>query len=161
SYVRGDKASWTAHGDFLFGAPMAGAGVALRVTRVQTWFRPPGLDAFWFDDQAYRSGRHDANEAGYEVQSSRAKLDPKGAAAIEAARALPGQQGPEIVTAEASVTDLSRQTIAASTSAVVHPGEFYVALDPGADLFVKETDPIKPKVLAADPKGARVAGVPV
>ena len=40
SYVRGDKASWTARGDFLFGAPMAGAEVTLRVTRAETYFRP-------------------------------------------------------------------------------------------------------------------------
>ncbi len=161
SYVRGDKVSWTAHADYLFGAPMAGADAFVRVTRETTYFMPPGLEGFIVDDGAYRAGRREDNQWSYEVQNTRQKLDPRGSTTVTAALSMPGQHGAEIVTAEAEVTDLSRQTIAGSTSAVVHPGEFYVAIKPGADLFVKATDPVKPEILAVTPKGGHVAGVPV
>ena len=161
AYVRGDKASWTARGDYLFGAPMSGADAWLRVTRAPSSFTPPGLDAFVTDDEAYRAGRPDETERQYEVQNDHLKLDARGAATLGAALTLPGQHGPELVTCEANVTDLSRQTLAGSTSALVHPGDFYVALQPGADLFVKATDTVKPAILAVDPAGARVAAVPV
>jgi len=161
AYVRGDKASWTARGDYLFGAPMSGAEAWLRVTRSPTAFTPRGVEGFVTDDEAYLSGKPDDSERRFEVQNDRTKLDARGAAAVGATLSMPGQRGPELVTAEADVTDLSRQTIAGSTSALVHPGEIYLALKPGADLFVKSTDTVKPEVLAVDPKGARVAGVAV
>jgi len=161
SYVRGDAASWTARGDYLFGAPMSGSDAALRVTRHRSGFAPPGTEGFSTGDEPYEDGRPEASESHYEVQSSTAKLDARGTATLTAALALPGQQGAEIVTAEADVTDLSRQTLSASTSALVHPGEFYVGVKPGADLFVKATEALKPEIIAVDPKGARVAGVPV
>ena len=48
-----------------------------------------------------------------------------------------------------------------STSAIVHPGEFYVALRTAGDLFVKAAMPSSPRSLAANPKGQRVAGAKV
>src|SRR5262249_33219440 len=96
-----------------------------------------------------------------EVQNNHAKLDAKGMARLDATLALPGQHGAEMVTAEAEVTDLSRQTIAGSTTAVVHPGEFYLGGKPGPDFFVKATDPKNPGGMAAQRRGAGVAGVAV
>jgi hypothetical protein len=161
SYVRGDKASWTARGDYLFGAPMSGAEAWIRVTRSPTSFTPRGVEGFVTDDETFQAGKPDDSERRYEVQNDRTKLDAKGAATLGVTLAMPGQRGPELVTVEADVTDLSRQTIAGSTSAVVHPGEIYLAIKSGADLFVKSTDAVKPEVLAVDPKGARVPGVSV
>ncbi|APR79680.1 Large extracellular alpha-helical protein [Minicystis rosea] len=161
TYARGDKASWTARGDYLFGAPMSGAEAWLRVTRAQTSFTPPGLEGFVTDDETFFAGKPNDGEGRYEVQNDHTKLDAKGTATIAATLALPGQRGPELVTCEADVTDLSRQTIAGSTSALVHPGDFYVALKPSADLFVKASDPVKPEVLAVEPKGTKVSGVAV
>jgi hypothetical protein len=161
SYIRGDSASWTARGDYLFGAPMSGADAHLDVTRSETYFSPPGFEGFTTDDGAYHSGAPEASQRQYQVQTAKAKLDPKGAATLAAPLAMPGQRGPELVTCEADITDLSRQMISASTSAIVHPGEFYVALDGGADLFLKPGDPAKPRVLAIDPKGTKIPGVAV
>jgi hypothetical protein len=161
SYIRGDKAIWTARGDYLFGAPMTGAEAHLDVTRSATYFSPPGLDGFTTDDGAYQAGVPEESQRQYQIQSAKAKLDAKGAASLAAPLAMPGQRGPEMVTCEADITDLSRQMISASTSAVVHPGEFYVAIDGGADLFLKPGDPAKPRVLTVDPKGVKVPGVAV
>ena len=161
SYIRGDQASWTARGDYLFGAPMNGAEAGLAVTRSETYFSPPGLEGFTTDDGAYQSGVPETSQRQYQIQNAKAKLDARGAATIAAPLAMPGQRGAELVTCEADITDLSRQMISASTSAVVHPGEFYVAIDGGADLFLKPGDPARPRVLAVDPKGAKVPGVAV
>jgi alpha-2-macroglobulin len=161
SYIRGDKATWTAHGDYLFGAPMANVEARIDVTRSETYFTPPGIESFTTDDSAFLAGQSEGSERQYEVENTKAKLDAKGTAALTATLTMPGQRGPEIVTGEADVTDLSRQMISGSTSAIVHPGEFYVALDPGPDLFLKPGDPVKPKILAVDPKGAKVPQVPV
>ena len=161
AYIRGDQASWTARGDYLFGAPMTGAGARLDVTRSETYFTPPGLDGFTTDDGAYQSGVPESAQRRYQIQTANAKLDAKGAATLAAPLTMPGQRGAEMVTCEADITDLSRQMISASTSAIVHPGEFYIALDGGADLFLKPGDAAKPRVLTVDPKGVKVTGVPV
>jgi hypothetical protein len=161
AYVRGDKARWSAHGELFFGAPMPGADVRWSIRRAPASFTPPGLDGFVTDEDAYTGALPDASERESELQSSRDKLDPKGNGAIAATLAMPGQRGTEEVTAEAEVTDLSRQAITGSTTALVHPAEFYVALRPTSDLFVKSGEPQKVEVLAVDPKGGHVAQVPV
>lgn len=160
SYVRGDKATWTARGDYLFGAPMGGADARVSVTRAETWFTPPGLEGFVVDEGAFTEALPDSGQRGTEVQAARTKLDERGQATIAAALSLPGQRGPETLTAEAEVTDVARQAIAASSTAIVHPAEFYVAIKEPA-LFAKAGDTLQPEILAVDPKGARVARVPV
>jgi uncharacterized protein YfaS (alpha-2-macroglobulin family) len=161
SYIRGDKASWTSRGDYLFGAPMANADVRMEVTRNETSFTPPGLEGYLTDDYAFLAGQSESSERSSSVQQGSSKLDAKGSFGLNAALAMPGQRGAELVTCEADVTDLSRQMISGSSSAIVHPGEFYVALNPGPDFFVKAADAVKPQILAVDPKGNRVSGVSV
>ncbi|MDI3282020.1 MG2 domain-containing protein [Polyangium sp. 15x6] len=161
SYVRGDKGKWIARGDYLYGAPMAGADARVVVTRGEAEFRPPNTDGFTVHEDTFHADYRDETTREGEIQSSTTKLDAKGTASIEAQLALPGQRGPERVTAEAEVSDVSRQFIAGSTTALVHPAEFYVALRTGADLFVDAGKPVSPEVFAVDPKGARVAGVPI
>lgn len=161
SYIRGDAAKWLARGDYLYGAPMATANARLTVTRSEAYFAPPNTDGFTVDDIVFHSDKHDSSSHGGEVESREAKLDAKGNANIEAKLTLEGQVGPERVTAEADVTDVSRQSVAGSTTAIVHPAEFYIALASGSDLFVDAGKPLEPKVFTVDPKGNRVGNVSV
>ncbi|HLM72969.1 MAG TPA: MG2 domain-containing protein, partial [Polyangiaceae bacterium] len=161
SYVRGDAMSCTARGDYLFGAPMPNADARLSVRRASSPFTPPGFEEWVVSEETFFADLTDEQPREGEIQSAQAKLDAQGTARIQAALALPGQRGAELVTCEADVTDVSRQSIAGSTSAMVHPAEHYVALKPGADLFVPSGTPQKPEVLAVDPRGARVRGVAV
>jgi alpha-2-macroglobulin len=161
AYVRGDEASWTAHGDYLFGAPMSGAEVWMHVTRERTWFHPKNAEGFVTDDETFHAGKPEDSQREYEIANRNDKLDAKGMARMKASLSMPGQRGAELVSLEADVTDLSRQTIAGSTSAIVHPADFYVGLRSGDDLFVKASEALHPEVIAVDPKGARVASVPV
>lgn len=162
SYVRGERAAWIGRGDYLYGAPMAKADARFSVTRSSTWFHPPNLpEGFTTNDEPYWAALPETSEREYEVASRNVRLDERGAAKLEAPLPMPGMRGPETVSCEVEVTDVARQAITGSTTAIVHPASFYVALDPGKDLFVKSGATIAPKVLAVDPKGARVAGVPV
>jgi hypothetical protein len=161
SYVRGDKAGWAIHGDYLFGAPMTNASARVHVIRTQTSWMPPGLEGVTVDDETYWSDRSDAPSRSYELLSHESKLDGRGVVAESTQLAMSGQRGTELVTCDAEVTDVSRQAISSSSSAVVHPADFYVALKPPKDLFVKPTDKLEPQVLAVDPKGAKLSGVAV
>lgn len=160
SYVRGDKARWTARGDYLFGAPMANAEARLSVTRGPSAFSPPGLGGFTVSEDELTAALRDQSPREHEVESGRARLDARGQTEIGAALTMPGQRGAEIVTCEAEITDVSRQAIAGSSTAIVHPAEFYVALrEP--ERFARAGDVIRPEILAVDPKGARVPQVAV
>ncbi|HVY45881.1 MAG TPA: MG2 domain-containing protein [Minicystis sp.] len=161
AYVRGDAASWTARGDFLFGAPMASADARITVTRSETWFSPPGVEGWAVDDEPYASGAPESSPRETEVTNATAKLDAKGEAHVDAKLTMPGQRRAEVVTCEAEVTDVSRQAIAGSSTALVHPGAFYVALKPSDDVFVKAKEPVNVQVLAVDPDGRKVPGVAV
>ena len=63
-----------------------------------------------------------------------------------------------MVTAEAEVSDVSRQSLAGSTSALVHPAEFYLGLKEPEDCFVAAPGKVSTTVLAISPKGERLAG---
>ncbi|MGK4004183.1 Ig-like domain-containing protein [Sorangium sp. So ce1036] len=160
SYVRGDKARWIARGDYLFGAPMTNAEVRLSVTRRPAAFTPPGIEGFTVSEDELTDALPESAPREGEVQSGQERLDAAGQAEITATLALPGQRGAELVTCEAEITDVSRQSLAGSSTALVHPAELYVALrEP--ELFVEAGDVLRPEVLAVDPKGARVGKVAV
>ncbi len=161
SYVRGDKASWSVRGDYLYGAPMAGAGARVVVTRGDSAFTPPGTDGYATDERVYLADLDETSARESEIESRAGKLDARGAMAVGTTLAMPGQRGPETVVCEAEVTDVSRQALAGRTAAIVHPAEVYVALDGGGAYFVKAGEAVLPKVLAVDPRGTRVAGVKV
>jgi uncharacterized protein YfaS (alpha-2-macroglobulin family) len=59
------------------------------------------------------------------------------------------------------VEDVSRQTIASRASAIVHPGEFYVAMKPPKDLFLDKGTKLAPEVLAIEPSGKKRTGVKI
>lgn len=157
-YVRGDTASWTIRGDYLFGAPMAKAPVRYTVTRQSTWFVPPGADDFITTSHAFFDDHPEESMGSATLVSQREKLDASGVAKTSALLKLEGQRGPELVVADAEVTDVSRQSLAGSTSAVVHPAAFYVGIQTLDDYFVDAPGQVTPKLAALSPKGARLSG---
>ncbi len=161
TFVRGDKGTFTVRGDYLFGAPMSGGKVRWNVTRSDTAFAPPKTDELEVSDEAYLSGLADASLRGGRLQGGDGALNEKGTFESQVALALPKQEGPENVTFEAELEDLSRQTIASQATALVHPAEFYVALKRPKDLFVPVGVPLRADVAAVEPSGARRAGAAV
>lgn len=170
SHVRGDKAACTARGEYLFGAPMSQGSARFTLSRRSTWFSPPGHEERIVDDAAFGRDAH-AGAASYSLISSGGQeapgdtgtkaLSARGEATHDFTLVLPGQSGPESVSCEADLTDVSRQSIAAETTTLVHPGTFYVALDAPEERFLAEHATLTPKVRAVDPEGRLRAGVAV
>lgn len=161
SYVRGDKASFVTRGDYLFGAPMSGGKIRYAVTRSRSYFSPPNTEKFVTDDEAYSWALPDSSPRGGKIQGGDGVLDAKGTYAASVALALPKQVGPENVNVEAEIEDFSRQTVASSATTLVHPAEFYVALERPKESFPAVGAPLRATVAAVDPAGRRRAGVPV
>jgi alpha-2-macroglobulin len=158
SYVRGDSARWTAHGDYLFGAPMAKAAVRYTVSRTPGFFEVPSSEGFATNADAFHADLEEARLDTGELLSQKSKLDAQGSATFQQKLELPGQRGTELVTAEAEVSDVSRQSIAGSTAAIVHPAEFYLGLKEPEDSFVAAPGKLSTTVLAITPKGDRLTG---
>jgi alpha-2-macroglobulin len=161
SWIRGDRASFDIQGDYLFGAPMAGAKVRWTATRTRTAFAPPGADDLVADDEAYSAALPDRSPRAERLQGGDAVLDAHGATTVPLALDFTGPAVPEIVTLEAEVQDVSRQTVAASAGALVHPASFYVALHAPADSLLPKGTPPVASVVALEPSGHRRAGVSV
>lgn len=158
TYVRGDRARWTARGDYLFGAPMGRAGVRIAVNRSPTYFAPPGSEDFVTDGAQFFADLEEGESPSRELKTETGKLDAKGTLSTELELALPSQRGPEVVSFDAEVTDVSRQALSGGTSAVVHPGAFYVGLSRLEDYFVDAPGQLVTKVLTFAPSGEKVSG---
>ncbi|MEO8799431.1 MAG: alpha-2-macroglobulin family protein, partial [Polyangiaceae bacterium] len=161
AFIRGDKATFTTRGDYLFGAPMSGGKVHYTITREYSSFLPPGAEGMVVDDEAFSRDRSSHSERGGEFQAGDGDLSAKGDLPATIPLPMPHQTGPETVTFESEVEDISRQSIAGRASALVHPGEFYVALRPPKEMFVPKGAPIVAAVAAIEPSGKKRAGVPV
>jgi hypothetical protein len=161
SWLRGAEGSFDVHGDYLFGAPMAGAKVHWNVTRARTSFTPPGADAFIVSDDAYEAELESHAARAGRFQSGDGALDAHGVFAAHVPLALAGQHGTEVVTLEAEVEDVSRQTAASRASGLVHPASFYVALRRPKEWFVGKGDAVRVEAAAVEPAGKHRAGVPV
>lgn len=158
SYVRGDRASWLVRGDYLFGSPMARAEARSSVSRSPTSFSPPGSDAFVTSSALLHDDDEHESLSYATLLSEQKPLDAEGKLGLETTLAMPGQRGPELVTAESEISDVSRQSLASSTSAVVHPASFYVGIEQLSDYFVTAPGTLTPKIVALSTTGARLPG---
>ncbi|MEO8877181.1 MAG: alpha-2-macroglobulin family protein, partial [Polyangiaceae bacterium] len=113
------------------------------------------------DDEAFIRDSSDSSERAGEFQAGDGDLSAKGDFSATTTLAMLHQNGAETVTFESEVQDISRQAISGRTTAVVHPGEFYVALKPPKDMFVGKGVAIPVNVAAVEPSGKRRAGVAV
>lgn len=162
SYIRGERAKFGGQGDFLYGAPMSDAKARYTVTRAPAYFRVPSLPVgFESSDSAYLAGLTEAAPESNLILSGEANLDNRGEIEVATSLALPGQRGPERVSCEVEVTDISRQSVAGSKTTIVHPGEFYIALRDDKEGFAEAKKPVKVEALAASPSGVRKANIKV
>jgi hypothetical protein len=161
SWVHGAEGVFDVHGDYLFGAPMAGAKVRWNVTRARSYFVPPGADDFAVSDDAYELDLGSRASRAGRFQSGDAALDVHGVLAAHVPLTLESQRGTEVVTLEAEVQDVSRQTVAARASALVHPASFYAALRRPKEWFLAKGEPVKAEVAAIEPAGKHRPGAAV
>jgi alpha-2-macroglobulin len=158
AYVRGDRASWTIRGAYLFGAAMAKSPVRYSITRSRSSFVPPGSEQYVSSSAAYFDDLPERSMGAAELASDRAELDAQGKTHRSMKLELQGQRGPELLVLSAEVTDVSRQAIAGSSSAIVHPAAHYVGIRPPSDYFVDAPGEVRPKLVALSPNGQLLGG---
>ena len=159
--MRGDSAVFTTRGDYLFGAPMQNASVTSTVSRQEVPFIPKGAEAFSTTDEGVTGDYADDTKAAENVDSQDGVLDDKGSFKRSVALAFDDQRRPERIVFDAEVQDLSRNTVSARSSALLHPGEFYVGLRTPKDRFVAAGTALRTEVVAVEPNGTRRAHVKV
>jgi uncharacterized protein YfaS (alpha-2-macroglobulin family) len=156
AYVRLETAQLDIKAKYLFGGAASGLPVTLNVSRAPTWFQVPGAEAFSTDGSAYYAGIDETSPPG-ELRRESRQLDAQGGVAWAEKLNLPAQQGPELLRVDAEVTDVSRRTVATSSSALVHPAAYYVGVRTEHS-FVEAPAGIKPQVLALSLSGQRLPG---
>jgi hypothetical protein len=161
SFVRGDTASFTAHGDYLFGAPMAGAKATMTITRSPGSFHPPGLEELETSDGTYQEGHIEGAPDASVLKSDKVVLDGKGSASSSVPLTFAKMHGAEVVVLETTIEDFTRQTVSATATAIVHPAEVYVGLKRPDDDFVPAGKPKRFEAAVAGIDGSKRAGAAV
>ena len=160
----GEKYRVGVHARYLFGAPMGRADVSwtARQAPVPAWeLDIPGTDGWqigetgwWWDDENDSGAEFFANGTG--------TLDARGDLAIEATLPAAKSTRASRVTIEATVTDVNRQTVAGTSTALVHPAAFYIATKPRTESwFWRAGEAQSLAVRAVRPDGAAESGVRV
>jgi alpha-2-macroglobulin len=125
--VMGTRAAFRLEGKYLSGEPLTGA-TATSVWDIQDRdFEPPGAGG------AVTDARELASYEGYEAPSlvtppGEIHLDAQGRAELDWTRHA-SLLGPQELELEATVFDSARQTVSTRAKTVIHPGDFYLALD--------------------------------
>jgi alpha-2-macroglobulin len=152
--IRGDEAVFEISGEYLFGAKMSGAEVSLRPRFQATSFQPPGSEGFATDAWSQLGSAATAS-----VSLPKVRLDASGNRQVLTSTTFAGH-GPATLTLYAGVSDVTQQEVGADASTLVHPGSFYLGVRAQA-ATLQVGKGFSPSVLAAQPDGARRAGVPV
>ncbi|MBW2734409.1 MAG: hypothetical protein JRH20_18635, partial [Deltaproteobacteria bacterium] len=156
--IRGETMRWDISGRYLFGSAMRGAKFKTYLSWDRAFFAPPGHEGYAFGDEApwWGAYRSTSGSAG----QGRGKLDDRGEGRGERKLKPSKMFGPRRYQLEATVTDISRQSISARTSTLLHPGEFYLGVKV-KERFLEAKKPLEAKVIVARPNGKIVEGVSV
>jgi hypothetical protein len=151
----GGWAKVTVSANYYAGGGLPGAPVRWLVTSEPTNYTPPNRSDFVFGRWT-PWWREDYYEEKQE-QEFRGETDASGnhTLRIDFDSVAPPQAS--AVTAEASVTDINRQTWTASVNLLVHPSELYVGLK-SERFFVQKGEPISIQAIVTDIDGNAIAG---
>ncbi len=147
------------------GGPLPGAPVNWYVTAATTVYTPPNRDDYtfgewtpwwgyhrWYDEPSYRDRSQSWNHQG--------KTDGTGAHVLHFDFLSLNPAMPMSLTANASVTDVNRQTWAASAAMIVHPSSLYVGLKTKKP-FVEKGQPFQIDVIGVDIDGKAAPGTKI
>ncbi len=161
--VLGETIEMNAEAKYYAGGGLGGAGITWAATLAQATYRPPGWDRYSFAPLRDRSqrgyyGYYGNVRAGTHRTSAERDTTLSGASTSGITfglAALPAGE-PSILTVDATVTDIDRQTIRASSRPIlVHPSTIYV----GVRLMPDDDDTLQ--LVATDIDGNALAGVPI
>ena len=156
----GDYADVVVSANYFAGGPLPSAPVTWNVSSGYADFTPPNRDDFnfgkwssWWDDQGYSSYDSINQSLIGQTNSSgnhRLRLNFDSVKPAYASR----------LTAQASVTDVNRQTWTSSANLLVHPASVYVGLR-SKKMFVQQGEPLVVESIVTDLDGKAVAGTDI
>ncbi len=158
-WALGEDAVVTTRASYYAGGALPAAPVTWRVRATPASFSPPGHDDWSFGIWSpwWRSGP-DAHRGGRTDEWS-STTDASGAHRLGIHFESLRPARPMLVTAEATVQDVNRQAMAATTTLLVHPSALYVGLK--ADrLFVEKGQAVEVGALVVDRAGVEAPDVP-
>lgn len=154
----GGSAEVTAKASYFAGGALPGAPVHWQVTATPGWYTPPGWDEWTFGDAPdfFRAGRFGGGEEP-RTGALEGATDASGQHVLRIGFTAADPPRPYSVRAEATVTDVNRQTWSASASLLVHPAEVYVGLRTRR-AWLQAGDSIDLDLVLVDLDGKPVAG---
>jgi len=149
---------------YLFGAPMGRAVVSWTARASPMWAVDiPGTDGFMFGDNGGWWEEMPDQPRVSIFASGTDTLDLSGHRRLAVVLPVPASGRASRVTVDATVTDVNRQVVGATTSTTtVHPASFYLGVHPlGDSWFWTAGTPVSTEVIAARIDGARLPGIAV
>ena len=151
----GSHADVSVAANYFAGGGLADAGVKWEVTARPTNFTPPnrgdytfGVWTPWWEGVEWSRDQITKEFEGTTDKNGKHRLR------IDFDSVKPSR--PSVVMAQASVTDVNRQSWTSTTSMLVHPADLYVGLKSGR-LFVKQGEPLEVQSIVSDLDGKLIA----
>lgn len=165
SAVSGDEVSFSATGNYHFGAPVSGQPVKYNATYSPHWWRLPGA----FSDYSIQNDFNEADEyddSGYgytepsvTIMSESGVLDKNGRVQIKInLKPEPDKQPrPRFCRTSITVTDVDQRQVSTSAGFMVHPASIYAGIL-SENYVVEAGQPFNVKLIAANLDGSLVEG---
>ncbi|MDX6712028.1 MAG: alpha-2-macroglobulin, partial [Blastocatellia bacterium] len=147
----GSSATATMKASYYTGGGLANTEVNWTVISQPTNYTPPNRDDYTFG-KYYAWWRGDREHGESKQQTLTGKTDADGIHALRMDFDGVNPPRPSTVVAEARVQDVNRQTIAATTTFLVHPADTYVGLKPARN-FVQKGEPFDLAAIVTDLDG--------
>lgn len=150
----GSHADLSVAANYFAGGGLADAEVKWEVTSQETNFRPPNRSDYVFGVWTPWWERY--NWSNQEITKEFAgKTDSNGKHRLRIDFDSLNPPRPSVVVAQATISDVNRQTWTATTSLLVHPADFYVGLKSDR-LFVQQNDPLVIQSIVTDLAGEAI-----
>ncbi|MDT5158258.1 MAG: alpha-2-macroglobulin [Acidobacteriota bacterium] len=155
----GGHAQTTMQASYYAGGGLANSAVNWHVTATPTQFTPPNQGDYTFGKWTpwWETFNSSAEGAGENAQDFKGTTDAAGKHTLKIDFDSVNPPQPTNVVAQASVTDVNRQTWTATTTMLVHPSDLYVGLR-SERLFVEQGEPLVVASIVSDLDGHLVAG---
>lgn len=164
SSLIGSAATVSVEARYYAGGGLPAAPVEWRVTSSPGSYSPPGHEGYtfgawtpWWD---WHGRSLSDNVPASNLQTFSSRTDSSGKQFLKMDFLSVNPPLPTVVTAEASVSDVNRQSWSASTTVLVHPSELYVGLKTDKT-FVEKGKPLEIELRAVHRDGKVLAEVPV
>jgi hypothetical protein len=147
-YARGESATCSVRGSYLYGGSLLGSKASVQLTRSRLSFQIPGLTGYTTaDTERSSSFLPDRRREG--------KLDAAGQISFDFPLDADDQQGTEQISCNVAVTDAGLDMVGARATAIVHPSDVYVALEDLRWGRLGRNEGVSPKLLVVTPDGVR------